>query len=443
MTVIRLNENGTLDNSFGFNGSRNIDLINDFTSPSSGLDDLPQNMLVLKDSGIIVTGSYFDGNSQFLVKLNKNGQIIHNGGTNGRFFIEGNYESNTYFLAEADSGKVLISMDKHFNGSYQFTGVYRLKKDFTWDSTYTFTTYYNLALPPTPHIFRCGQLLNNGKLFLGGIRYEAGNKNRLIVVAVKPNGGIDSSVGTQGVISFPQLLADTATVTVPPDLYTSDEGYTRVSVFRDSSGQLITSTTVKRNRLRDIFLTRNLVNDLPNNDLPNNGKLTLWTKQLCPGSGKVRIKVNNLVDSLMTTLQSEPLCNAAGALTLTLFPGVYEVKSYCGNDSSTTTVTVIADSCVKKEIIPNIVTAVTTINPGDLPFIVKPNPVTTSFSVLLNAPDVGVIKIIDMNGKELLYRSFTGNTINVDMSMYSSGLYIIYVQGKRKFGTRLLVKKPI
>src|SRR5436189_6388251 len=114
---------------------------------------------------------------------------------------------------------------------------------------------------------------------------------------MKPKGGVDSTMATQGVISFPQFLGDTATVTVPSDLYQNDPGYTRVSVFRDSSGQLITATTVKRNQLRDIFLTRNLVNDIP-----NNGKLTLWAKQLCPTSNKVLIKINNLTDSLTTAL---------------------------------------------------------------------------------------------------------------------------------------------
>ena len=60
--------------------------------------------------------------------------------------------------------------------------------------------------------------------------------------------------------------------------------------------------------------------------------------------------------------------------------------------------------------------------------------------VVLERPDAGSIKIIDINGKEMVHTSFTGSTISLDMSTYPSGSYIVYVKGKRKTGKKLIVK---
>jgi hypothetical protein len=51
------------------------------------------------------------------------------------------------------------------------------------------------------------------------------------------------------------------------------------------------------------------------------------------------------------------------------------------------------------------------------------------------------IKIVDITGKIILAKTFVGQTMEIDLSTYSSGLYYLLVDGSEGHKSCKLVKK--
>lgn len=84
-------------------------------------------------------------------------------------------------------------------------------------------------------------------------------------------------------------------------------------------------------------------------------------------------------------------------------------------------------------------TGVTGIDPSDL--LVYPNPTTGKVEITLPNPlDVNV-RLLDMEGKLLFFKSYSGQNIKVDLSSYSDGIYMLNVSDREN--KTLLVRKLV
>lgn len=435
VSVMRVNSNGSIDKTFGVNGQRTVDLATDFFTapPVLGTNsDLADNMLLLKDGNLLVAAKRLDVSGYYLFKLDKAGNIIRTGGQTGRVLINGGPESKAFFLAEDNLGRILYSQDHYSQNVYNGTSTYRLNKDLTQDAQYR-PSVVPYVRNGSPVVFGSGQLMNNGELYLAAQTRSTDGNYELLVACVKPDGGIDSVKGENGLIKFTRHLPAFSTFVNP--LYQ----YDLVSTFRDSSGQLITAFTAYKNQFDDIFITRNIVNDItPKTDTSGSGfgQLTLWTKKLCTGGAGIQVELDNSKEILNNTFSSAPACGASGALAYTLRAGTYQIKAYCITDTLVTNITIKPGQCIVKEI----AMATGNRNPSNGNIGLQPNPASTICYVSLDDTDAGTIRLLDQNGKEVLRQNFNGQTTPINVSKLERGTYVVEVIGNKFQGHKLLVK---
>ena len=70
---------------------------------------------------------------------------------------------------------------------------------------------------------------------------------------------------------------------------------------------------------------------------------------------------------------------------------------------------------------------------------VYPNPTTGIFKILKSSDLVSEITLTDIYGK-MIYRSIMENEVNLDISQYENGVYIVNIKGKNNVITRKIVK---
>jgi uncharacterized delta-60 repeat protein len=109
--VIRYNENGSLDNTFGTNGI--------VTTQVGASGDYAYSISIQNDGKIVLSGCYYTGTTSdiALVRYNSNGTLDNTFGTNGIVIIEIGSSSNcAYTSAIQNDGKIVVA-GKSENGS--------------------------------------------------------------------------------------------------------------------------------------------------------------------------------------------------------------------------------------------------------------------------------------------------------------------------------------
>lgn len=80
------------------------------------------------------------------------------------------------------------------------------------------------------------------------------------------------------------------------------------------------------------------------------GTLTLWSKQLCGGTGNIYIKAGDSVGAITQAYPTAPACGAPGTASFTLPAGSYTVIAACGTDTLTLSAAVLPDVCSTLEV---------------------------------------------------------------------------------------------
>lgn len=464
--VSRLNENGTIDNTFGNNG----------WSYFNYAFDRPETFTVLRDGSILISGTYEDGTKQYVTKLNSSGQQQTTPGTNGFVFtVQGTADDHVFFLSETDSGKIVYALTGRDYTNLNYTLAGRLNSDLSYDQNAKLTYI-------TGDRFSSAQLLHDGRLVLAGMHNMATAPPHLAMTVTKSDLSIDSLFGDNGVLTYPDVLPDTLTQTNPYSDPGTDENrgysYNQVFCFKDATGQIVTAATAKKDSLGDIFLIRHLFDDtaktyIPPPAPPANGSLVVWTRALCPKQGFIKI---NLYDStgaivlmpgstaiLFTTLKTAPACNGYGAYTYTVPTGIYTLKAFCGSDSLVSTIAIVADSCTTKDVTfsaPPVTPPVTPpiTPPGTAPsdttstnvpidstvaprqITIFPNPTHGAVDIRLPGPDNGSILVADMTGRIIWQIAFSGQDVKVDLTRLEKGYYMVWVKGRQYTRTLSVLK---
>jgi hypothetical protein len=82
-------------------------------------------------------------------------------------------------------------------------------------------------------------------------------------------------------------------------------------------------------------------------------------------------------------------------------------------------------------------------NPNNsLNVVVYPNPVNTHLSILLNEPKKTIIVLHDVTGRIVYHKLQDSiNIFEIDMSLFSSGVYLLKINSGNKYFTARLIKK--
>ncbi len=194
--VVRLNTDGSLDHTFGANGS-----VRAFVAGGNGSDDEGYSVAIQKDGKIVVagysSGGYLD-HAFALIRLNPNGAPDNTFGTGGsvRVHLEGSdsYDEGHSVIIRQD-GKILVT---GYSNSIAFEGlaVVRFSSNGSVD-----TAFGNNGVAHTTAIggtgTTCSVIQLDGKIDC--VNY--GSAIPFAVARFDTLGGMDSSFGTNGVAS--------------------------------------------------------------------------------------------------------------------------------------------------------------------------------------------------------------------------------------------------
>lgn len=188
IAVIRLNSNGTLDNSFAINGKYQLDV--DGFAGDKAVD------VRLQSDGKIVLAA-MAGTDMFakiaVLRLNTNGSLDNTFDGDGilKAFSFGSFTlSYPLSLALQSDGKILIAGSKNNNFA-----VARLNTDGSLDNTYgTSGIFSGTDMSSASRIY----LQSDGKLLA---TYSHASQTSIIVIRLNSNGTMDTGFGTSGKVS--------------------------------------------------------------------------------------------------------------------------------------------------------------------------------------------------------------------------------------------------
>lgn len=215
MILMRFNNNGTVDSTFGDQGNVSYSIGDDYSN------DYPTALLVQKDGRLIATG-YTSVSGQYVLfaaRYLPDGRRDTSFGNAGKKLIP----LSSYSLfgnngALQDDGKVLIIASVQ-NADYQFDfATVRLNADGSLDNTFgrngkVITDFggnndfpYGIAIQP------------DHKILVGGY-YNAGNKANTGIIRYNPDGSVDATFGNKGktAAALPNASVDCFSIALQPD----------------------------------------------------------------------------------------------------------------------------------------------------------------------------------------------------------------------------------
>jgi uncharacterized delta-60 repeat protein len=188
--VSRYNSNGTLDTSFGTNGTVITDI--------SGQSDKPEAVVIQSDGKIVIGGIGGDGPHFFfeLARYNTGGTLDSTFGSGGKVvFNQTGYYNEIWALALQSDGKILATGDT--NGDYAVT---RLNTDGSLDTT--FGTNGMVTVAPGGAGGRAFGVVvqSDGKIVLAGGINGGNYYSQVALVRLTSSGALDSTFGTNGAV---------------------------------------------------------------------------------------------------------------------------------------------------------------------------------------------------------------------------------------------------
>lgn len=209
--IAKLSAEGALDTRFGTDGKTLVD----FGSDDEAFAVLPQS-----EDGLLVVGrSVVGGNAKLAVtRLNANGAVDTSYGTDGKFDsvigvgAEFRAAGQDVFQRTLVAGSAIILGTRRFV-VVRLTSAGALDKTFGDEGVSTYS-------PGASGDSASSLLVTSNRIYVGGTRTASrGSTNTdFAVLALTPNGAVDSSFGTSGVFSFDFTTVESTTVGSSPTL---------------------------------------------------------------------------------------------------------------------------------------------------------------------------------------------------------------------------------
>ena len=191
----RFNTDGTYDTDFGHDGI--------VITQVGASYDYAYSMIVQNDGKIILAGSGFQTNDDFaLVRYNSDGIIDNTFGINGKVFTQvGASTDVAKSVLLQDDGKVIAAGYSFGGANFDFSIARYDTNGFLDDSFGTLgRTITNVGI--TNDYAYSAAIKNNGKIVLAGYSYNK-NDYDIAIVQYNSDGIIDSSFGTNGIVTTP------------------------------------------------------------------------------------------------------------------------------------------------------------------------------------------------------------------------------------------------
>jgi uncharacterized delta-60 repeat protein len=180
--VVRLNGNGTLDNSFDGDGIKTIDL----TQADEAFS------LALQQDGKILVGGYSSGNAM-LVRLNSNGSL--DGSFNGAGYIINNFSSVVYSIGVQPDNKI-VAVGYQYGVGTDFA-IARFNGDGTFDNSFDGDGKKLVDIGSGNDVAYSVAIQVDSKIVLAGYSNNGGNDD-FSVIRLNADGSMDNSFDEDG-----------------------------------------------------------------------------------------------------------------------------------------------------------------------------------------------------------------------------------------------------
>src|ERR1051325_10745806 len=200
--VVRYNNSGSLDTSFGSTG-KVITFI--------GMDAIGQSMAIQSDGKIVVGGSSLNiSNYDFAVaRYNTNGALDGMFGLSGTVTTAvGSSDDFGQSVAIQSDGKIVVA-GYSYNGSNYDVAVVRYTSNGSLDTSFNGTGKVTRAIGSSDDIGQSVAIQSDGKLVVAGYSYN-GSDNDVAVVRYNSDGSLDSSFNGTGKVVTPVGSSDDA-----------------------------------------------------------------------------------------------------------------------------------------------------------------------------------------------------------------------------------------
>ena len=196
--VVRLNTNGTLDNSFDGDGRAYIDFSNNYEEA--------WKIKVQGDGKIVVAGlayNYINGNNYYdfaIACLNTDGSPDNSFGTGGKTLVDvGGYYDYAYGLDFQANGKIIVAGYVYNNNSsnYYDYGVTRLNANGTLDNSFDGDGKKIVDLSVNTEVCWSIAVQTDGRILMNGYVYN-GVQNDFGIVRLNEDGSFDNSFDVDG-----------------------------------------------------------------------------------------------------------------------------------------------------------------------------------------------------------------------------------------------------
>ncbi len=190
IAVVRLNVDGSLDNSFDNDGKRIVTI-------GSNSSDRANSVVRQPDGKLVVAGS--SDNDFATARLNSDGSLDTSFGIGGTLGIPiGNSLDLAYSLALQQDGKLVLAGSSN-NGLKDDFAVVRLNGDGTLDTSFSGNGKLTLGVRMQSDIAYSVVVQPDGKLVLGGTSYNEGfDSGDVAIVRLNSDGSLDSKFDGDG-----------------------------------------------------------------------------------------------------------------------------------------------------------------------------------------------------------------------------------------------------
>jgi uncharacterized delta-60 repeat protein len=230
--VVRLNTDGSPDNTFGTAGKVT-------TSITSG-NDVPYRLAIQTDGKIVVAGYGNNGanNDVIVVRYNTNGTLDNTFDGDGKVITNLGSNEAAFALTIQPDGKI-IAAGASTSGGQQEATAFRYNTDGSPDNTFDGDGVVVFSGPLTNDNIREVAVQTDGKIIMAGADNYSGGNFHGELVRLNADGSPDNSFGTNGLVTLPLNYGIFYGMTLQTDGKIVGVGTGNTSMNPGSTGSLI------------------------------------------------------------------------------------------------------------------------------------------------------------------------------------------------------------
>ncbi|MBK9270321.1 MAG: hypothetical protein IPM48_01875 [Saprospiraceae bacterium] len=197
LATVRILPDGQIHNFFGVKGGWNI--------PLNARNDFSTEVKVDKNDRIVVACSGITGKEFVVVRLKKqNGDLDNTFGASGKVIVDFGTESSCNSLAILDNGKILLAGNTTVNGVEKIALV-RLNDNGSYDNTFGTNGRVVTSISGTLDVMTANDVAvqNDGKIIVVGQVTSFTSGGSYVVLRYTSSGAVDQTFGNSGFVKIP------------------------------------------------------------------------------------------------------------------------------------------------------------------------------------------------------------------------------------------------